>query len=428
MKTRNRMLVAMMIAFMTVHLGFAQDTPKEVAKDTSADLNAQIGVTHDEVQQMISKLENHSSGVVDPAANADYIAKAKTFDAKVEKAMIQFEATMKDDVLQRANLWLNRINGIQNSQDFDDLQKSQQKSKLINQQVNLAQKDFQEISVDYARAIQNVYEALLPKVVLTRSSGSTGEYHYYQYRLDSPEFGSSLIDVEASNVQWDEKHEYKDNFNTGQNIVHWNATGYFRNNRVYDKKVFDYQNYWAPPQFPDLSQPPYFWNYGSDLLPEVQKELFSKIIVKGCFSNSCLTLFSDHIQSFLDLVKGTIDKVLPLTAAGNSFTLTPFNLTEDRTRKYFDVSDDNAAQLPYEISAQDYRQKVIKELSAVLTDSKLNFKNGCPTDVVFWKDVLCHSDSGCINASETATFSVEIENSAVKKSSKPARVSCLSEN
>jgi hypothetical protein len=415
-KTMRTVQVILSLSALIPGLSMAADPQTPGSKSDS--LATQVQVTHDALQQVLTKMRNAPSDG-DGFSNPDFIAKANAFNAKVETAMTEFEATLKDQVLKPASFYINRLNAIQNSKVYTD----DQKAALLKDQVALANTVFNDLSKVYAQAIYKLYTLDLPQ----------GEV---QVNYDN-----------ANNRCYGEDAQTDSNYNDDQG----NHIYYFS----FNMKVTSADLGVTPQTMPGVlyvtqQQVNLLYRSNSNcsrILPPAGNSLyetyidglrdavFSKVVRTDCYSSSCLDLYSAHRISFIDLIRNDIDKPILFTIGNISLWIEPLYFGKLNLIRYLDLHQGDSKGLPFDISDADYRkaQRSAKTdaLKALLqTPSGEGFFSSwwnCPTDdVKKAKAAICSLEGGCLSAAEIADFTNSINGNDSLKNHQE-RIDCLNQ-
>jgi hypothetical protein len=141
------------IAMMAAGAAFADQTPT----DAQAQIGAQLGITHDSITQLLSKMDQQSQ-TSDGMAHADYKIKAIQEHAKVQAALDQFESYLRDNLFPEVRSDLVTYNSIYTSNEYSDAQKQ---SLLANMEKQLNSL-FSNASDRYTAAVYKVLAAMGP--------------------------------------------------------------------------------------------------------------------------------------------------------------------------------------------------------------------------------------------------------------------------
>jgi hypothetical protein len=165
------------VALMTVGAALADQTPT----DAQAQIGAQLGITHDSITQLLSKMDQQSQ-TNDGMAHADYKIKAVQEHAKVQAALNEFESYLRDNLFPEVRSDLVTYNAIYTSDAYSDAEK---KTLLANMEKQLDAL-FSNASDRYTAAVYKVLSAMGPdfKSFLAQFSSHATDSGYTQTILD----------------------------------------------------------------------------------------------------------------------------------------------------------------------------------------------------------------------------------------------------
>lgn len=399
MNTSIRLLTIGSLLGLAVTLN-TQAAPKSDLKAEGDALVAQIGVTHDAVEQVLAKMRNTPLDQ-NEFTHPDFIAKMSGFNEKVEKAMVEFEATLKNDILKKARFWMTRLENIQKSTSYSE----DQKKLLIQDQYRQAQVGFLDLSRKYQAAIYKVLSLEFPEVEIQFKSCKRDSYDH--------RFFNAFVDVtfpveNCSPFKGDAKFYYGNN----------EHDHYFKDCEGIQEYVKDYAFLFAH-DFSELRDP-----------------VFKLAVKKGCFSSSCVALFSEHMASYITLIVESLNRPISFSSPGGELNITQLQANFRYTINYVSLQDGDTIGLPFDISEPDYRLALQKEkeqlrkykmleLATLLMTPVGGWFSGwvCPKSVSEFKESLCKTEMGCLTDSETKELIQKIEGAEIHN--KGSRVECL---
>ena len=141
----------------------------QAPSDVPQEINAQMGVTHDEIEHILEKL---NSSTLPPGTDAgDYVRSSGAFRDKVAKAVETFENSLKNDILPKAAPFISRYDALYNTPTYGAVQKE----ILLKQQYELLQSLMKDLSAQYQASLKELYNTFdLPYTYTT----SGKEYGY----------------------------------------------------------------------------------------------------------------------------------------------------------------------------------------------------------------------------------------------------------
>jgi len=157
------------IALMTAGMAIADQTPG----DAQTQIGAQLGVTHDAITQLLSKMEQQSQ-TDDGMAHADYKIKAQKEHAVVQTALEKFESYLRDSLFPEIRSDLASYNSIYTSNAYSDAQKQVLLGNMQSQMKSL----FANASVRYTAAVYEVMASLGPSLESMISETNQGAFNY----------------------------------------------------------------------------------------------------------------------------------------------------------------------------------------------------------------------------------------------------------
>ena len=377
----------------------------ESPADQGDQLAAQVAVTQNAIQQILIKLKNNSVADSDGFSHPDFIAKSKIFNEKINVAMSKFEQTMENVILKQANFWVVRLNAIQKSETYT----SGQKKALINDQFEQAKVIFADLSKKYSDAIYTLYTSTaLPRIDITGCR--SGQQHHW--------------------VQWHpETFIFNDLYSRGVEY-----TDHYLKIKSDDLEIKSKELFIPASEIDCNDQNKNFYQFKSSYFEGFRKTIFDKEVTEGCFTSSCIDLASNQLTSYVTLIRSSLDQSIQLFDKNpenhyyhpnDLLLLSPFDLNTDEAKTYISVRPGDGKSLPFDISTSSYRQEMTASILKVILDSNIDYKEGCSTDYQELRNLVCHSDQGCLNDGEKSNIETQIQNSKLSKKSKASRMACL---
>lgn len=382
-------------------------------------LAAQVRVTHDALQQVLAKMRNAPNEQAGGFSNPDFIAKAEEFNRRVEAAMVRFEATLKNTILKQASFYVDRLNAIQSSTAYS----RDQKQALFQDQVNLALAILDGLSKKYAGAIYELYTLGLPQAEI-EFRGKNGECDWERSAdgLSQKSYGYMVailpFDIKSADPR------------IGNRLAQGNVV------QTYDlRDCYQFYRHFAKGRT----------RFYEVYFPDLGDLIFSDSVRKGCYSSSCIALYANHRLAYLNLIKNDIDKPIEFSVGGEKLWLRSLEFLSGNMKRYFDLRESDTANLPFDISEDEYRQALEQERNAQererqaelhkqrefklrdLRDTLLGasglFSYKCPARVGEIKAELCQSELGCLTSVETDSLVSAIESAQLFRISE--RIHCL---
>ena len=156
MKTKNKKILLITLCLASFFASYSAQAGG--ARDQSDQLTAQINVTRDALNQVLTKMRNAPEAQTKLGSNPDFVAKANEFNKKVEVAMAKFEDRLQNTILSKAAVYIKHLSAIQNSSAYTN----RQKEALLADQVKNVSTVFEELSKQYQDAILDLYNLDLP--------------------------------------------------------------------------------------------------------------------------------------------------------------------------------------------------------------------------------------------------------------------------
>ncbi|MCM2278582.1 MAG: hypothetical protein NDJ89_10960 [Oligoflexia bacterium] len=400
-------------------------------------LAGQVGVTRDALEQILTQMRNGS----DPRngaefSNPDFLVKAEAFNRQAESAMVEFEAEVKP-ILKEANFYASRLDKILKSKNYTP----EQKQALYSSQHESAKIAFEGLTARYREALRRLYLAGFSDTRLELVADScteeqilTGEYSgrysaFVQLRVRSEVAVLNGRTLKPRVYYYSYSDPVGKFFDVCQKqLISGSAVMRDGLNIAELDKL-------TSTLFPESG-------LVSLLRDELRKLFTDELIVKGCYTSSCVFLYSAHRKSFVELVEATLDKGIPIHSAPGRYAdlqLSGGALNTHQPRYLVSVRTEEASHLPFEISEEEYREKeaerqraeaerrqaLLQELDSLLTAGSRSWFSTwqCSDRVAEIKASLCQAAGACLSDSERDALLRSIDGAKVK--SKPERVACV---
>lgn len=262
----------MALSVLIATLGLFQSSVQ--ADNGHAPLEAQLGVTRDQIQQLIAAIEGKRSNT--SFENADYKERAKEFIAVIELTLTGFENELKQTVLSHLAIDVGDYEAIYRSTVYSPAQNQALRDALFSR----IQSKAKVAESAYQQAILKLYGVLgeLPDCVMVEYLG----YH----EVHSNDSWCTRFETQY-NVRWSipSRNEHQI---VGIGSVSTSTCG--GGAKVDKLKLFRPVDYlvqsWVKPY-----------------------------LMKGCYSKSCLVLSLEDLKSYFRLVTEVLDKDLEITLA-----------------------------------------------------------------------------------------------------------------
>ena len=427
---------------------WAASSPTQVEGETLA---AQVSITRDMLSRMLSQLQSETENRVNGGSHPDFLAKSREFNARVAQAMELFERKMAEGPLKQAGIWVDRIRQIQKSEIYT----SEQKEALVADQMRQAKKHFQLLSADYQQLLRELYFVAAPNfklevagleiershefepfapfkmsmnIVPGRTKSATARFRIV---MNDPILGSQQSEFA---VDWDTLMARED----GRDVS-WEDRAFSIDNTT--KSIDNAKAKLAR-----------FLPYGAfpvRLMAPVKAAFSDKVIRLGCYTSSCLALFSSQLSSFVTLVKSSLDKPIEFVMTPNGvrpplkerrwssdddgraaieaviLRLVPLELDSKSLSAFYDIDRSLDTGLPFQLTDGEYRQAWQVNLNGLLIEKSADFKAGCPIQVTQLARFACRSEAGCMNESERSVLSSAIEAADLSRTERARRQACL---
>lgn len=126
---------------------------------TTNEINAQATITRGAIDNVLARM---SEGRPNSQFRAiDYHAQNRDFQARLQAALVKFEDTLTKDIFPKAAFWMDQYNSVFASTEFS----AEQKRILLEQRLANLRNQFKTLSVDYNKAITEMYK-LVPSADL----------------------------------------------------------------------------------------------------------------------------------------------------------------------------------------------------------------------------------------------------------------------
>lgn len=394
-------------------------------------LAAQVNVTRDALQQVLAKLKSTGDHLDDGMAHADFLAKSRIFSDRVNAAMTTFENTMSTRILKLASVWVDRMQKIEASPAYS----AEQKRMVLRDQYAQAKVQFEELSVEYQRALAELYSAALPRLSFTyqdmdRSTSFCGSEGPARRIFDTI-IGSNgfrrctdeielRFDMAIMGGYGDEAYQFERQVlkmsEFTDDMKRLPDKGWLYLSAFDDDEV----NTVARRMHPYTTEPKYF--------PELAKRIMDRSIAFGCHSASCIPLYASQLTSFISLVRSTLDKTISFPTSQGNLELKGIDKDTQPLLAYLNTDQGIVRNLAFEISDAENRAATIGELATVVLDKDADFER-CPSSATRLTELLCRAEEvpgrGCLSTVEKSDLASQIDKLRIRDKAKQQRKACL---
>lgn len=119
---------------------------------TTSEINAQATITRGAIDNVLTRMNEQRPSSQFRAT--DYHAQNKDFQNRIQKALVKFEDTLTKDIFAKAAFWMDQYNSVYQSTEFS----AEQKRILLEQRAVNLKNQFETLSAEYQKAINEVYK------------------------------------------------------------------------------------------------------------------------------------------------------------------------------------------------------------------------------------------------------------------------------